>query len=105
MITAAFLGMLSVALGAAVAGAVSAPTAAVRGVPPTGGDLSLLEPATENAELRLQLAEAQDQCIELAVDAGELHVEITALRVRLAHVEKQRDAWQAQAECLGRAVA
>ena len=66
---------------------------------------ALLGLATENAELRLQLAEAQDQCIELAVDAGELHVEITALRVRLAHVEKQRDAWQAQAERLGRAVA
>jgi hypothetical protein len=35
-----------------------------------------------------------------------LHVEITALRVRLAHVEKQRDAWQAQTEHhSGRAVA
>jgi regulator of replication initiation timing len=66
----------------------------------------LLALATENAELRLQLAEMQDQCIELAVDGGELHVEITALRVRLAHVEKQRDAWQAEAERYsGRAVA
>jgi septal ring factor EnvC (AmiA/AmiB activator) len=73
---------------------------------PSTGDLSLLELATENAELRLQLAESQDQCIELAVDAGELHVEITALRVRLAHIEKQRDAWQAEAERRdGRAVA
>ena len=35
---------------------------AVRGVPPTA-DLSLLELATENAELRLQLAEAQDHCV------------------------------------------
>ena len=74
-------------------------------MPSTGG-LSLLELATESAELRLQLAESQDQCIELAVDAGELHVEITALRLRLARVEKQRDAWQAEAERHGgRAVA
>jgi RES domain-containing protein len=66
----------------------------------------LLALATENAELRLKLAEAQDQCIELAVDAGELHVEITALRLRLARVVKQRDAWQAEAERRdGRAVA
>jgi regulator of replication initiation timing len=77
----------------------------VRGVPPTG-DLFLLELATENAELRLQLAEAQEQLVEMAVDAGELNVEITALRLRLAHVEKQRDAWQAEAERhSGRAVA
>jgi hypothetical protein len=60
--------------------------------------VELLALTAENAELRLKLAESQDQCIELAVDAGELHVEITALRVRLAHVERQRDAWQAQAE-------
>ena len=67
---------------------------------------ALLVLATENAELRPQLAEAQEQLVEMAVDAGELHVEITALRVRLAHVEKQRDAWQAQAEHhSGRAVA
>jgi hypothetical protein len=69
-------------------------------------DVTVLALATENAELRLQLAEAQEQMIEMAVDAGELHVEITALRVRLAHIEKQRDAWQAEAERRGgRAVA
>ena len=56
--------------------------------------------ATENVELRLQLAEAQDQCVELAVDAGELHAEIEALRARLVDVERERDAWQAQAEHL-----
>ncbi|WP_210348693.1 hypothetical protein [Methylobacterium sp. SD274] len=33
--------------------------------------------AIENVEPRAQLAEAQDQCIELAVDAGELQVEMT----------------------------
>ena len=42
--------------------------------------LTVLTIATENAELRLQLAEAQDQCVELAVDAGELHAEIETLR-------------------------
>jgi len=48
--------------------------------PVTASDVALLELATENAELRLQLAEAQEQCIEMAVDAGLLQVEIDALR-------------------------
>jgi septal ring factor EnvC (AmiA/AmiB activator) len=52
----------------------------------------------ENAELRQQLAETQDQCVELAVDAGELHSEIEALRARPAQAERDRDAWQAEAE-------
>ena len=52
----------------------------------------------ENAELRQQLADVQDQCVELAVDAGELHAEIEALRVRLAQAERERDAWRAEAE-------
>lgn len=52
----------------------------------------------ENAELRQQLADVQDQCIELAVDAGELHAEIEALRTRLAQAEKDRNAWQMEAE-------
>ena len=69
--------------------------------PPFGAAAAqMLTLATENAELRLQLAEAQDQCVELAVDAGELHAEIEALRARLAEVSEQRDAWQAQAEHL-----
>ncbi|WP_147028165.1 hypothetical protein [Methylobacterium oxalidis] len=51
----------------------------------------LLALATENAELRLQLAEAQEQCVEMAVDAGELHAEIETLRERLAEVERERD--------------
>lgn len=41
----------------------------------------------ENAELRQALAAAQDQCVELAVIAGELHGEIETLRLRLAEVE------------------
>ena len=36
----------------------------------------LLVIATENAELRIQLAEAQNQCVALAVDAGELQAEV-----------------------------
>jgi septal ring factor EnvC (AmiA/AmiB activator) len=52
----------------------------------------------ENTELRQQLAETQDQCVELAVDAGELHTEIEALRIRLAIAERERDAWKAEAE-------
>lgn len=57
----------------------------------------LLTLTRENAELRLQLAETQDQCVELAIDAGELHVLVEALQTQLAHVEGQRDAWQAEA--------
>jgi septal ring factor EnvC (AmiA/AmiB activator) len=52
----------------------------------------------ENAELRTQLAETQDNCVELAVDAGELHFEIEALRTRLVQAERDRDAWRAEAE-------
>jgi len=54
--------------------------------------------AVENAELRQQLADVQDQCVELAVDAGEQHIENEALRARLAQAEKDRDAWRAEAE-------
>lgn len=54
--------------------------------------------AIENAELRQQLAEVQDQCIELAIDAGELHTEIEALRAQLAQAERDRDAWRSEAE-------
>jgi len=52
----------------------------------------------ENAELRQQLADVQDQCVELAVDAGEQHAENEALRLRLAQAERERDAWRAEAE-------
>ena len=58
----------------------------------------ILAVVIENRELRAQLAEVQDQCIELAVDAGELHAEIEALRGRLARAERERDAWRAEAE-------
>ncbi|KQO49975.1 hypothetical protein ASF08_22720 [Methylobacterium sp. Leaf85] len=57
----------------------------------------LLTLATENAELRAHLAEVQDQCVELAVDAGELHAEIEALGCELATIRAERDAWRAKA--------
>ncbi|WP_245516435.1 hypothetical protein [Methylobacterium segetis] len=46
---------------------------------------------SEKSELRLQLAEAQEQCIEMAVDAGDLQAEIKALRAQLADVEQESD--------------
>lgn len=52
----------------------------------------------ENTELRQQLADVQDQCVELAVDAGEQHAENATLRTQLAQAEKDRDAWRAEAE-------
>ncbi len=52
----------------------------------------------ENAELRQQLADMQDQCIELAVDAGWLHAEIEALREQLLTAELARDRWRVLAE-------
>ena len=64
-------------------------------------DLLVLALTVEIGELHTQLAEAQDQCVELAVDAGELHGEIEALRGQLADLERERDAWQAQGEHLG----
>ncbi|KQP48797.1 hypothetical protein ASF34_20885 [Methylobacterium sp. Leaf106] len=57
--------------------------------------LLLLALVTENAELRAQLAEVQDQCVELAVDAGELHAEVERLQRLLAVVERDRDRLQA----------
>jgi hypothetical protein len=52
----------------------------------------------EDRELRVQLAEVQDQCLELAVDAGEQHAENQALRDRLVRAERERDAWRIEAE-------
>ncbi|MFC6792270.1 hypothetical protein ACFQE0_23485 [Methylobacterium komagatae] len=55
----------------------------------------LLALATENAELRDQLAAAQDMLVETAIDAGNLHALIEAVQV-------ERDAWRAHAEALMR---
>ena len=59
-------------------------------------DLPLLELDTENAELRLQLAEAQDQLIEMAVDAGELQALIGGLQTELFKERAEQDTRQAQ---------
>lgn len=59
----------------------------------------------ENTELRQQLAETQDQCVELAVDAGELHAQIQALQDELARIRADRDAWRVAARAAGRTVA
>lgn len=56
----------------------------------------LLTLATENTELRQQLAQAQDMLVETAIDAGHLHAPIGALQAELAEVLANRDAWQAE---------
>lgn len=53
----------------------------------------LLALATENAELREQLASAQDMLMETAIDAGNMHALVEAMRT-------ERDAWQDKAERL-----
>ncbi|TXN54059.1 hypothetical protein FV241_25665 [Methylobacterium sp. WL2] len=60
-------------------------------------DADRLALQVEVAELKQQLAETQDQCVELAVDAGELHAQIQALQDELARVRADRDAWRAAA--------
>ena len=57
----------------------------------------LLALANENAELRQQLASAQDLLVETAIDAGQLHARIEELQVELTEVRRQRDAWRAEA--------
>ena len=47
--------------------------------------------AVEIAELRQQLAHAQDLLVETAIDAGRLHAQIETL-------QSERDAWRAEAE-------
>ena len=54
----------------------------------------LLTLAAENAELREQLAAAQDMLVETAEDAGGLHAQVEALTA-------ERDAWRAEAERTG----
>ena len=47
----------------------------------------------ENAKLREQLASAQDMRVETAIEAGNMHALVEAMRT-------ERDAWQEEAECL-----
>ncbi|MCJ2016858.1 hypothetical protein MKK84_05350 [Methylobacterium sp. E-065] len=55
----------------------------------------LLALATENTELRQQLAAARDMLMETAIDAGHLHARIEA-------VQDERNAWREEAERAGR---
>ncbi|MCJ2008079.1 hypothetical protein MKK60_13480 [Methylobacterium sp. J-092] len=48
--------------------------------------------ATENAELRAALAEAQELLIETAVDAGEMHARIEVLQAEVTTLRTERDA-------------
>jgi hypothetical protein len=57
----------------------------------------LIALARENAELREQLAAAQDMLVETAVDAGNLYERLEAVQVEC-------DAWRAEAERLRGAV-
>ena len=49
--------------------------------------------ARENADLRQQLATAQDMLMETAIDAGNMHALVEAMRT-------ERDAWREEAERL-----
>lgn len=55
----------------------------------------LLTLVAENAELREQLASAQDMLVETAIDAGDMHALVEAMRT-------ERNAWQEEAERLQR---
>jgi regulator of replication initiation timing len=59
----------------------------------------------EVAELRQQLAAAQDMLVETAADAGRLHAENTALRDELARMRAEAAVRQISAIVRGRAVA
>ena len=56
-------------------------------------DCLVLALAVENAELRQQLAAAQDLLVETAIDAGHLHARLEATQAEL-------DAWRAETERL-----
>ncbi|TXM66785.1 hypothetical protein FV226_22990 [Methylobacterium sp. WL12] len=53
----------------------------------------ILALATENVELRTQLAEAQDLLVETAVDAGEMHARLEEVQRELTVARADRDAW------------
>ena len=50
----------------------------------SGDALLIFELAAENAQLRLQLTEAQTMLAGMAISAGDLTAEIEALRTRLS---------------------
>lgn len=53
----------------------------------------LLAPAAENADLREQLASALDMLVETAINAGNMHALVAAMRA-------ERDTWPEEAERL-----
>lgn len=53
--------------------------------------------AVKVADLRAQLAEAQAQGIELAIDTGELHRVIDELSAETARLRADRNAWRSEA--------
>ena len=55
----------------------------------------LLTQVAENAELREQLATSQNLLMETAIDAGNMHALVEAVRV-----ERDADAWKQEAEQL-----
>lgn len=57
----------------------------------------ILTLAAENAQLRQQLASAQDMLVETAIDAGGMHARLDELQAELAGVRAERDAWMAEA--------
>lgn len=59
----------------------------------------LLALATENAELRQQLATSQDLLMETAIDAGHLHARIEAVQDERDGWQEEASRWQAQAMC------
>ena len=52
--------------------------------------------ATENAELRAALSQAQELLIETAVDAGEMHARLEEVQRELAVARADHDAWMKQ---------
>lgn len=54
--------------------------------------------AVELAEVRQQLAHAQDLLVETAIDAGRLHAQIEHLQDELTEARAERNAWRSKAE-------
>ncbi len=57
----------------------------------------LLALATENAELREQLASTQDMLVETAIDAGNMHALVEAMRIERDALQEEAERLQAQA--------
>lgn len=58
----------------------------------------ILALVVENTELRAQLAEVQDQGVDLSIDAGEIHARLEVLQAALVVMQTERDAGRDAAE-------